>query len=141
MNVWFDSIKNCARSIDVRQRCIPKTMAPIYFRYVAGNMEDKKDSDETDAAIKRLGAFAILTSEEMSEDKLLPMYYTRQQVQELLKRRSKKAKSLNAESIFSYLRNQKCKVYGIDGNPVSIRKFLESLDSKDLTTGRVSQYV
>ena len=42
-----------------------------------------KDSDETDAAIKRLGAFAILTSEEMSEDKLLPMYYTRQQVEQV----------------------------------------------------------
>jgi len=28
-----------------------------------------------------------------------------------LKRRSKKAKALNAESIFWYLRNQKCKVY------------------------------
>ena len=31
--------------------------------------------------------------------------------QEILKRRSKKAKALNAESIFWYLRNQKCKVY------------------------------
>ena len=115
-------------------------------------LDDKKDSDETDAAIKRLGAFAILASEEIPEDKLLPMYYTRQQVeqvfditknyadllpirvqseqsfsghllisfmatvimqklqQDLLKRRSKKAKSLNAESIMIYLRNQKCKV-------------------------------
>ena len=31
--------------------------------------------------------------------------------QELLKRRAKKAKSLNVESIFGYLRNQKCKVF------------------------------
>ena len=116
-------------------------------------LDDKKSADETDAAIKRLGAFAILTSEEISEEKLLPMYYTRQQVEQvfdisknyadllpirvqseqafaghllicfmataimqklqhdLLKRRSKKAKSLNAESIMIYLRNQKCKVY------------------------------
>lgn len=43
----------------------------------------KKDSDETDAAIKNLGAFAPLTSEEMSEAKLLPMYYTRQQVEQV----------------------------------------------------------
>ncbi len=110
-------------------------------------LDDKKDSDETDAAIKRLGTFAILTSEEILEDKLLPLYYTRQQVEQvfdisknysdllpiqvqsesafaghllvcfmataimqrlqhdLLKRRSKKAKSLNAESIMIYLRN------------------------------------
>ena len=127
-------------------------------------LDDKKDSDATDAAIKRLGAFAILTSEEISEDKLLPMYYTRQQAeqvfdisknyadllpirvqseqafaghllicfmataimqklqQELLKRRSKKAKSLNAESIFSYLRNQKCKVYKDYAIPQEPRK-------------------
>ena len=116
-------------------------------------LDSKKEFDETDAAVKRLGVFAILTSEEISEDNLLPMYYTRQQVEqvfdisknyadllpirvqseqafashllisfmataimqrlqlELLKRRSKKAKSLNAESILVYLRNQKCKVY------------------------------
>lgn len=42
-------------------------------------LDDKKDFDETDAAIKRLGAFAILTS----EDKLLPMYYIRQQVEQV----------------------------------------------------------
>ena len=30
---------------------------------------------------------------------------------DLLKRRSKKAKALNTESIWDYLRNQKCKVY------------------------------
>ena len=106
-----------------------------------------------DSAIKRLGVFAILSSEEIPETKLLLMYYTSQNVeqvfdisknyadllpirvqseqafaghllvcfiataimqrlqQELLKRRSKKAKSLNAESILTYLRNQKCKVY------------------------------
>lgn len=116
-------------------------------------LDDKKDCNETDAAIKKLGVFAILASEEIPEDKLLPMYYTRQQVeqvfdisknyadllpirvqseqafaghllvcfmataimqrlqQELLNCRSQKAKSLNAESILSYLRNQKCRVY------------------------------
>ena len=145
--------------------CIDEDMYLMQHKKTILNaLDDKKDSDETDAAIKRLGAFAILTSEEMSEDKLLPMYYTRQQVeqvfdisknyadllpirvqseqafaghllicfmataimqklqQELLKRRSRKAKSLNAESIFSYLRNQKCKVYKDYAIPQEPRK-------------------
>ena len=42
--------------------------------------------------------------------------------QELLKRCSKKAKSLNAESIFSYLQNQKCKVYKDYAIPQEPRK-------------------
>ena len=46
-------------------------------------MDSKKEFDETDAAVKRLGVFAILTSEEISEDNLLPMYYTRQQVEQV----------------------------------------------------------
>jgi len=134
--------------------CIDEDMYLMQHKKTILNaLDDKKDFNETDAAIKRLGAFAILASEEISEDKLLPMYYTRQQAehvfdisknyadllpirvqseqafaghllvcfmataimqklqQELLKRRSRKAKSLNAESIFCYLRNQKCKVY------------------------------
>ena len=104
-------------------------------------LDSKMNCDETDAVIKKLGAFAILTSEEVPEEKILPMYYTRQQVeqvfdisknyadlipirvqdeqafaghlllcfmatviiqklqQELLKRRSKKAKAFNVESI------------------------------------------
>ena len=145
--------------------CIDEDMYLMQHKKTILNaLDDKKDFDETDAAIKRLGAFAILTSEEVPEDKLLPMYYTRQQVeqvfdisknyadllpirvqseqafaghllicfmataimqklqQELLKRRSKKAKSLNAESIFSYLRNQKCKVYKDYAIPQEPRK-------------------
>lgn len=134
--------------------CIDEDMYLMqHKKTILSAIDDKRDFIETDAAIKRLGTFAILTSEEITEDKLLPMYYTRQQVeqvfdisknyadllpirvqneqafaghllvcfmatvimqklqQELLKRRSKKAKSLNAESILRYLRNQKCKVY------------------------------
>lgn len=132
-------------------------------------MEEKAGPDDADAAIKRLGAFALLTSEEISEDKLLPLYYTRQQVeqvfdisknyadllpirvqgeqsfaghllicfmataimqklqQELLKRRSKKAKSLNAESILDYLRNQKCKVYKDYAIPQEPRKEVNAI--------------
>lgn len=138
-------------------------------RTILNALDDKKGSDETDAAIKRLGAFAILASEEISEDRLLPMYYTRQQVeqvfdisknyadllpirvqseqafaghllvcfmataimqrlqQELLKRRSRKAKSLNAESILCYLRNQKCKVYRDYSIPQEPRKEVNAI--------------
>lgn len=145
--------------------CIDEDMYLMqHKKTILSALDDKKDSDETDAAIKRLGAFAILTSEEMPEDKLLPMYYTRQQVeqvfditknyadllpirvqseqafsghllvsfmatvimqklqQDLLKRRSKKAKALNAESILIYLRNQKCKVYKDYAVPQEARK-------------------
>ena len=52
-------------------------------RTILNALDDNKDFGETDAAIKRLGTFAILTSEEVSEDKLLPMYYTRQQVEQV----------------------------------------------------------
>lgn len=150
--------------------CVDEDMYLMQHKKTILNaLDDKKDSDETDAAIKRLGTFAILTSEEVPEDKLLPMYYTRQQVeqvfdisknyadllpirvqseqafaghllicfmataimqklqQELLKRRSKKAKSLNAESIFSYLRNQKCKVYKDYAIPQEPRKEVNAI--------------
>lgn len=134
--------------------CIDEDMYLMQHKKTILNaLEDKKESDETDTAIKRLGMFAIMTSEDISEEELLPLYYTRQQVEQvfditknyadllpirvqteqafaghllvtfmatvvaqglqkyLLKKRSKKAKELNAQSIFSYLRNQKCKVY------------------------------
>ncbi|MBR1874485.1 MAG: transposase [Eubacterium sp.] len=134
--------------------CIDEDMYLMQHKKTILNaLEDKRESDETDTAIKRLGMFAIMTSEDISEDELLPLYYTRQQVEQvfditknyadllpirvqteqafaghllvtfmatviaqgiqkyLLKKRSKKAKELNAQSIFSYLRNHKCKVY------------------------------
>ena len=47
--------------------------------------------------------------------------------QELLKRRSKKAKSLNAESILFYLRNQKCKVYKDYAIPQEPRKEVNAI--------------
>lgn len=150
--------------------CIDEDMYLMQHKKTILNaLDDKKDADETDAAIKRLGAFAILTSEEISEEKLLPMYYTRQQVEQvfdisknyadllpirvqsesafaghllicfmataimqklqhdLLKRRSKKAKSLNAESIMIYLRNQKCKVYKDYAIPQEARKEVNAI--------------
>lgn len=132
-------------------------------------IDEKRDFDETDAAVRELGAFALLASEDVPEDSLLPMYYTRQQVeqvfdisknyadllpirvqseeafaghlmicfiatiimqklqQELLKRRSKKAKQLNTESILAYLRNQKCKVYKECAIPQEPRKEVNAI--------------
>ena len=150
--------------------CIDEDMYLMQHKKTILNaLDDKKDYGETDAAIRKLGTFAILTSEEISEDKLLPMYYTRQQVeqvfdisknyadllpirvqseqafaghllvcfmataimqklqQELLRRRSKKAKSLNAESILDYLRNQKCKVYKDYAIPQEPRKEINAI--------------
>ena len=150
--------------------CVDEDMYLMqHKKTILSALDDKKDFDETDAAIKRLGVFAILTSQEISEDKLLPMYYTRQQVeqvfdisknyadllpirvqseqafaghllvcfmataimqklqQELLKRRSKKAKSLNTESILDYLRNQKCKVYKDYAIPQEPRKEINAI--------------
>lgn len=150
--------------------CIDEDMYLMqHKKTILSALDDKRDHDETDAAIKRLGAFAILTSEEIPEEKLLPLYYTRQQVeqvfditknyadllpirvqseqafaghllicfmataimqklqQELLKRRSKKARSLNAESIMGYLRNQKCKVYKDYAIPQEPRKEVNAI--------------
>lgn len=64
--------------------CIDEDMYLMqHKRTILNALDDNKDFGETDAAIKRLGTFAILTSEEVSEDKLLPMYYTRQQVEQV----------------------------------------------------------
>ena len=150
--------------------CIDEDMYLMQHKKTILNaLDNNKKSDETDAAVKKLGAFALLASEEISEDKLLPLYYTRQQVeqvfdisknyadllpirvqseqafaghllvcfmataimqrlqQELIKRRSKKAKSLNAESILDYLRNQKCKVYKDYAIPQEPRKEVNAI--------------
>lgn len=163
------SIKVCGYDAYV-YLCIDEDMYLMQHKKTILNaLDDKRDFDETDAVIKRLGAFAILTSEEIQEEKLLPMYYTRQQVeqvfditknyadllpirvqseqsfaghllicfmataimqklqQDLLKRRSKKARSLNAESIMGYLRNQKCKVYKDYAIPQEPRKEVNAI--------------
>lgn len=150
--------------------CIDEDMYLMQHKKTILNaLDDKREADETDTAIKRLGMFALLVSENIAEDKLLPLYYTRQQVeqvfdisknyadllpirvqteeafsghllvcfmataimqrlqQELLKRRSKKAKTLNAESILDYLRNQKCKVYKKYAIPQEPRKEVNAI--------------
>lgn len=150
--------------------CIDEDMYLMQHKKTILNaLDNKQPADETDAAVKRLGTFAILSSDDIPEDKLLPLYYTRQQVeqvfdisknyadllpirvqneqtfaghllisfmataiiqrlqQELLKRRSKKAKALNPESMFAYLRNQKCKVYKNYAIPQEARKEVNAI--------------
>lgn len=150
--------------------CIDEDMYLMQHKKTILNaLDDKKAANETDSAVKQLGAFALLSSEDLSENDILPLYYTRQQVEQvfdisknyadllpirvqseerfaghlllcfmataifqriqkdLLKRRSKKAKSLNAESIWDYLRNQKCKVYDSFAVPQEPRKEVNAI--------------
>jgi hypothetical protein len=150
--------------------CIDEDMYLMqHKKTILSGIDDKREASETDAAVKRLGAFALLVSENIPVEELLPLYYTRQKVEqvfdisknyadllpirvhteqafaghllvcfmataimqklqrELLKRRSKKAKSLNAESILDYLRNQKCKVYKDYAIPQEPRKVANAI--------------
>ena len=150
--------------------CIDEDMYLMQHKKTILNaLDDKKAASETDAEVKKLGAFALLVTEDIAETELLPLYYTRQQVEqvfditknyadllpirvdneqsfaghllicfmataiiqqlqkELLKRRSKKAKALNAESIFAYLRNQKCKVYTENAIPQEPQKEVNAI--------------
>lgn len=145
--------------------CIDEDMYLMqHKKTILSALDDNRDAADTDSAVKQLGAFALLSSEDLSEKELLPLYYTRQQVEQvfditknyadllpirvhteqrfaghllicfiataimqriqkdLLKRRSKKSKALNAESIWDYLRNQKCKVYDKFAIPQEPRK-------------------
>jgi hypothetical protein len=136
---------------------------------VLNGLENNYDIETTDAALKRLGLFALLSSEELKEEELLPVYYTRQQVEQVFDitknyadllpirvqseeafaghllvcfiatiilqkiqhdlklKRSKKSKELNSESIWGYLRNQKCKVYKDYAIPQEARKEVNAI--------------
>lgn len=150
--------------------CIDEDMYLMQHKKTILNaLDDNRAAAETDSAVKQLGAFALLSSEDLSEKDLLPLYYTRQQVEQvfditknyadllpirvqseqrfaghllicfiataimqriqrdLLKRRSKKSKALNAESIWDYLRNQKCKVYESYAIPQEPRKEVNAI--------------
>jgi len=145
--------------------CIDEDMYLMqHKRTMLSAMDEGKDPKEADEDIKSLGAFALLSSDEIGEDKLLPLYYTRQRVEQvfdisknyagmlpirvqseeafrghmlvcfiataimqriqrdLLANKAKKAKTLNAGSIFAYLRNHKCKVYESCAIPQEARK-------------------
>ncbi|MDE7203774.1 MAG: transposase [Lachnospiraceae bacterium] len=132
-------------------------------------IDEGRSSSETDKVLTQTGLFALLSSEDMKEDDLLPLYYTRQQVEQvfditknyadllpirvqteesfaghlmisfiatlvaqqiqriLLKKRSRKAKELNGESIWSYLRSQKCKIYDNYAIPQEPRKEVNAI--------------
>lgn len=150
--------------------CIDEDMYLMqHKKTILRGLDEKQEAEQTDSAVKRLGAFALLSSVDMPEEELLPMYYTRQQVEqvfditknyadllpirvqseqafsghlmisfmatailqklqkELLKKRSKKARSINAESIWDYLRNQKCKVYEDYAIPQEPRKEVNAI--------------
>jgi len=167
-------IKKIAKKIGSHQVyvyfCLDEDMYLIQHKrtFLCG-IDDKKSSAETDTAVSRLGTFALLSSEDLRKEELLPLYYTRQQVEQvfditknyadllpirvqseqafaghlmisfmatliaqqiqrtLLKKRSKKAKALNGESIWSYLRNQKCKVYKDYAIPQEARKEVNAI--------------
>ena len=46
-------------------------------------LDDKKAAEETDSEVKQPGAFALLSSEDLPEKDILPLYYTRQQVEQI----------------------------------------------------------
>ena len=161
--VHFHSKKREFIRQEIYARLIIFNLSKAIVNVTDAEKQGKKYKYKTDyaSALTNIRAFMRKL---ISVEKLLPMYYTRQQVeqvfdisknyadllpirvqseqgfaghllicfmataimqklqQELLKRRSKKAKLLNAESIFSYLRNQKCKVYKDYAIPQEPRK-------------------
>jgi len=46
-------------------------------RTILVSIEEEKSAEETDSAVKKLGVFALLQSENLDEDELLLLYYTR----------------------------------------------------------------
>lgn len=150
--------------------CVDEDMYLMqHKKTILSALDNQWEAQETDSVVKSLGTFALLSTKELPEDALLPLYYTRQQVeqvfdisknyadllpirvqsesafaghllisfmatvimqqlqQDLLKRRSKKAKAVNAESIWDYLRNQKCKVYNDYAIPQEPRKEVNAI--------------
>jgi hypothetical protein len=52
-------------------------------RTVFHTMDDKLSPEDADKRIEKLGLFLLLTSEDMEVDEILPLYYTRQQVEQV----------------------------------------------------------
>jgi len=46
-------------------------------------IDDKKSPEEMDEQLAKLGVFMLLSSEDMQTDEILPMYYTRQQIEQV----------------------------------------------------------
>ena len=54
-----------------------------YKRAVFHAMDDKLSPEEIDECVSKLGIFMILSSDEMSTEEILPLYYTRQQIEQV----------------------------------------------------------
>jgi hypothetical protein len=46
-------------------------------------IDDKKPPEETDGRIAKLGVFMLLSSDDMETNEILPLYYTRQQIEQI----------------------------------------------------------
>lgn len=58
--------------------CIDEDMYLMqHKRTILVSIEEEKSAEETDSAVKKLGVFALLQSENLDEDELLLLYYTR----------------------------------------------------------------
>ena len=61
--------------VDSRNRQIKRT--------VFNSMDDKLSDEETDRRIENLGVFILLSSDELKVTEILPLYYTRQQIEQV----------------------------------------------------------
>jgi hypothetical protein len=52
-------------------------------RTIFNSMDDKLSAEETDRRIAKLGVFVLLSSDDMDTKDILPLYYTRQQVEQV----------------------------------------------------------
>ena len=52
-------------------------------RTVFSNMDDKLSSEDADKRLAKLGAFIIISSEDIEVAEILPLYYTRQQIEQV----------------------------------------------------------
>ena len=54
-----------------------------FKRAVFTALDDKLSPEETDARVEKLGLFVIISSDKISREEILPLYYTRQQVEQV----------------------------------------------------------
>ena len=55
----------------------------LYKRTIFNAMDDKLSTDEMDNIISKLGVFIVISSTNITEEEILPLYYTRQQVEQV----------------------------------------------------------
>ena len=54
-----------------------------FTKYLPGALEDKVDSEEIERNIKKMGSFILISSEDVAEREILPLYYTRQTIEQI----------------------------------------------------------